>query len=192
MSGNEMISLYVNKKIKFIHNSRDKSAILARLRRAVGKETGAVPDVWEFTLDLPDELAGETGIPTPAENAAFIALTLYAMHAQGSKDDMDIHNLDAGSLGKAASRLNAKSPENEKGIKRRFDALATAKTYTEIANHARGMIQLLKAGSIALDYGRFAKDIFLLQFPSYASEVKLSWGQDYYRYSQKKEGEKDE
>jgi CRISPR system Cascade subunit CasB len=189
MKQSDQIARYVNGKIEFIHKNRDRAAILAKLRRAVGKETGTVPDVWELTLDLPSELAGKTDEPSYAENAAFIALTLYAMHAQGSKENANVHNADAGSLGKAAARLKTKNPENEKGIKRRFDALATAKNHNEIANHARGIIQLLKAGGIALDYARFAKDIFLLQLHDPAKNVKLGWGRDYYSYIPEEKGE---
>jgi CRISPR system Cascade subunit CasB len=192
MSQSNQIARYVGGKIEFVHNNRDRSAILAKLRRAVGKETGTVPNVWEFTLDLPEELKGKGESSSFAENAVFATLTLYAMHAQGSKDNANVHSAEAGSLGRAASRLKMKFPENEKGIKRRFDALATAKSYREITNHARGMIQLLKAGGVELDYIQFARDVFSLQFPDSAKSVKLKWGRDYYSYSQNEGGEDNE
>ena len=138
------------------------------------------PQIWEYTLDLPEELQGDGGEPSHGENAIFIALTLFAMHAQGS-DDI-VHWKDV-TLGTAVSKLRAKFQDSEKGIRRRFDALITAKSCDEIAVHARGMIQLLKAGGIGLDYGQFAAHVYLLQFPESAKRVRLSWGQDYFRSS---------
>jgi CRISPR system Cascade subunit CasB len=207
---------YVNRKIKMIQDERyknEKAARLARLRRAIGKEAGSVPDIWELTMDLPDELSagsysGPTA-PTAAENAVHLALTLYALHAQGesndSKGNADSAQESAGvqqgsarahtendvSIGGAAAHLKAADPDGEKGIKRRFDALATAKSYNEIATHARGMVQLFKAKKVGMDYARFAKDLYLLQFPNSAEGVKRGWGRDFYS-TIKSKGEEDE
>jgi CRISPR system Cascade subunit CasB len=186
MSGTKILQDYVNRSISSIQGSGDKAAILARLRRAAGKEVGATPDIWAFTMALPGELAGETEQPSPAENAVNIALPLYAIHQQGKLQNM--HESGAGSIGKATARLKAKNPDNEKGIKRRFDALATAKNYNEIINHARGIIQLLKAGDIDLDYALFAADLFLLQSKKYSNGVLRRWGRDFYSYIQIEEG----
>jgi CRISPR system Cascade subunit CasB len=171
----------------------EKAARLARLRRAIGKEPGSVPDIWELTMDLPEELTEgnryEPMSPTAAENAVHLAMTLYALHAQGNK--AHAHVKDSRSIGGAAAILKALNPDGEKGIKRRFDALATAKSYDEISAHARGIIQLLKAIEVSMDYARFAKDLFFLQSPGTADGVKRGWGRDFYS-TIKSKGEENE
>jgi CRISPR system Cascade subunit CasB len=172
-----------------------KAAWLAKLRRAVGKEAGTVPDIWELTIDLPEvlwarESLGELPEPTAAEKAVHLALTLYALHAHGTENGA--HISDGHSIGCAAANLCKVDPDSEKGIKRRFDALATAKAYSGVAVHARNMVQLLKRKDLRMDYSHFARDLFALQFPKPASSVKLRWGEDFHRtirQQQEEEGE---
>jgi CRISPR system Cascade subunit CasB len=166
-------------------NPGDRRAALARLRRGVGKEAGSVPELWQYLYEgFPDELMGKGNAPSYAENAAHTALTLYAMHTQGSGN---VHEKDAGSLGTAANKLKRARPNSEPGIKRRFDALAAARTAAEISLHARGLIQLLKQGDIKLDYVVFAADLYNLQFGfESAKRVLRKWGKDFY-YSNNKD-----
>jgi CRISPR system Cascade subunit CasB len=158
----------------------ERRAALAKLRLGVGREAGTVPAMWKYMYeDFPEDLAGKGDAPSYAENAIHAALTLYAMHAQGK--DAPVHDKDAGSLGKAANNLKRKKPENEAGVKRRFDALATAKTAAEINMHARGLIQLLRQNDVKLDYVGFAADLYNLQFnPESAKSVQRKWGRDFY------------
>jgi CRISPR system Cascade subunit CasB len=187
MGATSLLGDYMNRKINMIQKNSNRAAILARLRRAAGKEAGSVPDVWEFTLDLPETLVGKNEQASPAENAVSIALSLYAVHQQGKMHEM--HREGAGNIGKAAARLKAINPESEKGIKRRFDALATARGNKRIENHARGIVQLLKAGDVDLDYVMFACDLFLLQSKEFEKDVLRRWGRDFYNYIQSEEGE---
>jgi CRISPR system Cascade subunit CasB len=156
----------------------DRRAALAKLRRSVGKEAGSIPEIWQYVYEgIPDDLAGNANGASYAENAIHTALTLYAMHSQSIGN---AHDGKAGSLGRAANNLQKKNPENEAGIKRRFDALATAKTPTEISIHSRGIIQLLRQGKIMLDYAGFAKDLYYLQIGrDSAKNVLRGWGRDF-------------
>jgi CRISPR system Cascade subunit CasB len=187
MSEVKRLTAFVTGKLERLQPGDDtaaRRAALARLRRGVGKEAGSVPDLWQYLYEgFPDELKGKGGTPSYAENAAHAALTLYAMHAQGTGN---VHDKDAGSLGTAANRLKRMKPDNEPGIKRRFDALATAGTAAEINRHARGIIQLLRQGDIKLDYAGFAADLYNLQFGSEsAGKVLRRWGRDFYRFDNK-------
>lgn len=159
----------------------ERRAALARLRRGVGKDAGSVPEIWEYVYSgFPDTLKGDH-----AENAIHLALTLYAMHAQGASDEA-AHSLDACSLGKAANNLKYKKPSSEAGIKRRFDSLATAKTPTAISAHSRGLIQLLRQNGVALDYVGFAADLYRLQTGHNSARRVLSeWGRDFHSSSNK-------
>jgi CRISPR system Cascade subunit CasB len=160
-------------------DSPDSRATLAKLRRCVGKELGDAPESWNVILDgLNEELLSVNGIPTYAEEAIFVAMTLFAVHQQGNAEYISKNN---GSFGAAIQRLIDPEGRNEKAIKRRFDAVITAKDFGELAQHARGLIQLLKANGIALDYPRFAKDLFWYHFPDSKNDIRLRWGQDFYQ-----------
>ena len=157
-------------------------AQLATLRRGVGRKPGDMPDLWGLLFaDMPEEMMSRTAEPTAAEWAAYTALTLYATHQQGTEiNSQNMHTgQDAGRLGKAVARL-VKNADDRERIARRFNAFATASDMTEAAHHLRGLIQLLRAEEIPLNYIRLAGDLYRFQNPEYAPDVRLSWGQDFY------------
>lgn len=157
-------------------------AQLAALRRGVGRKPGDMPDLWGLLFaDMPEEMMSRTAEPTAAEWAAYTALTLYATHQQGTEiNRQNMHTgQDAGRLGKAVARL-VKNADDRERIARRFNAFATASDMTEAAHHLRGLIQLLRAEEIPLNYIRLAGDLYRFQNPEYAPDVRLSWGQDFY------------
>ena len=91
-------------------------------------------------------------------------------------------------LGRRVRKLvKPKEQPDDASVLRRFNALATASTMPECAHHLRGIIQLLRAGGIPLDYVQLAEDLYWLQNPVTAQRVRLRWGQDYY-YAPKTEG----
>jgi CRISPR system Cascade subunit CasB len=165
-------------------------AMLAKLRRGIGKQPGELPDLFEILLgDMPEELYGRGDDPSYSEWAIYTALTLFALHQQGKDHPMSVggktENKNTGnSLGAAVGYLVKQDRDREPAIKRRFDSVATANEFTEFAHHARGLIQLLRAGDIALDYPRFAEDLFWYQFDEMRNRVRLHWGEDYYRITQ--------
>jgi CRISPR system Cascade subunit CasB len=57
----------------------------------------------------------------------------------------------------------------------------------------RGAVQLLRGQGISLDYARLAGDLYQYQYPDFQTDVRLRWGQDYYRkLNQTKEQESEE
>lgn len=165
-------------------------AMMAKLRRGIGKQPGELPELFEILLgDMPDELYGKGDDPSYSEWAIYTALTLFALHQQGKEHPMSVggkpDNKYAGnSLGAAVGYLVKQDREREPAIKRRFDAVATSNEFTELAHHARSLIQLLKAGDVSLDYPHFAEDLFWYQFDEKRNKVRLHWGEDYYRIVQ--------
>ncbi len=179
------MSAHVSAKVYALQRSatgRNVAGDLANLRRAVNAEPGADPAVWEYTLDgLPERYVGRTDAPTAGESAVHAAMTLYAVHQQSKPTSMHKPGV---SLGRALALLGrtrsvAAQPDASKAVKRRFDALMTAESFAELTYHARGLIQQLRAADIALDYGRLAEDLRLLQRPATANSVRLRWGRDY-------------
>jgi CRISPR system Cascade subunit CasB len=157
-------------------------AMLAKLRRGIGKQPGELPELFEIVLsDMPEELYGLGDEPSYSVWAIYTALTLFALHQQGKDRPMSAGNKIDGkytgnSLGAAVGYLVRKDKERETAIKRRFDAVVTANEFTELAHHARGLIQLLRAGDIALDYPRFAEELYWYQFDEKRNQIRLRWG----------------
>ena len=68
------------------------------------------------------------------------------------------------SLGRAIRKLldPGEAPEDS-SVLRRFNALATANGMPERVHYLRGIVQLLRAKGIPLDYAQLAVDLYLLQ-----------------------------
>ena len=180
----EQLANYVAKKARELQSAyrRDDSAAvaaLAILRRGVAQPLGQDARLVGLTVGglranpngLPDE-------PLPDEQAAYAALTLFALHQQGHRDQ-DMHR--AGYPFGRSARLLGRKSGSEDAVRRRFTAVATATSWDETVHHARGLIMQFRAQQIPLDYGQFARDLFGLQNPRYAERVRLSWGRHFYR-----------
>lgn len=153
-------------------SEQSKRAFLAKLRRGVGKTTGSVPEIWEFTIGALPESAGDY-----AENAVHVALTLFAAHRQGT----DIDGQNGGTLGAAVAKL--RTDDNDTAVTRRFNSAVTAATITELSVHARSLVQLLKSKNINMDYPKFAQELYSWQINP--EKIRLNWGRDYWRLRNK-------
>ena len=171
---------------------RGDKATLAILRRAAGKTPEKDPLAWSCVLDtlLPDFSVGKDDNANSAELAAFIALTLYALHQRSLHTPM--HQKGNKSLGTAVAELTLAS--DSKSIKSRLDTLMVARTASATSYHLRSLISLLHAYEIPLDYAQLACDLRKLYTPfaEYFSSVSarqksydlresviLRWGRDY-------------
>jgi CRISPR system Cascade subunit CasB len=180
----KQVRAFVKRKISWLTGSGNESAAkatLAKLRRGISKTPGSMPELWEATLkDLPQELIGKGQDPSYGEWAVHTALTLFALHQQGKDLKLQCMNKDGEFLGISLRKL-VSDDEEEKRIKRRFDAASTSSSMEEFSHHLRGLIQLLKAKSIPLDYPVLAEDLYWLQLPNVRDSVRLRWGRDFYR-----------
>jgi CRISPR system Cascade subunit CasB len=154
-------------------------AALARLRRGAGKPVGTVSDILEHTMAAEFAPRGCGDEPTPAETAAHLALTLYATHQQAQSQRM--HHRGHG-VGRSIRRLLPdERAEQIHPVQRRFQALGASQDVNELARHLRGMVQLLRAKAIPLDYGLLADELLAWQRPGGPSRIRLRWGRDFYR-----------
>lgn len=150
---------------------------LARLRNGLGKQPGedmqlvalTTANLYSDEIQLPDK-------PTELEQAAFAAITLFALHQQ-SKRSKGMHQRGV-SLGEAAHRLPQRA--QSEGVQRRMNALVSATSWESTVTHARGLIQMLRAADIPLDYAQFAQDLLTLHDPDRAHWVRNRWGRDFY------------
>jgi CRISPR system Cascade subunit CasB len=192
-NSSKALANFVSSKIGYLLNSRDESSVrasLAKLRRGIGKKPGSLPDIWNLTLEgLPENFLSKTDEPTRAEWAAHMAMTLFALHQQGKNPRDNPMSTPNELLGSAVRLLISRRGESaEQAIKRRFDAVVTSSSATELAHHLRGLIQLLRSESIPLSYPQLAWDLFQFQEPELRDDVRLRWGRDYYKM---RKGEED-
>lgn len=189
MSKKEEVGKYVFGQISFLSSNLNSSAVkarLANLRRGAGKAPGELPELWgSFLNGISDDLQSRSGEPTEEEWSIYLALTMYAIHQQGNSDSVHSENI---SLGRAAAKLmdDPKNDDERERVLRRFGPIVTAKDMPEMSHHVRGLIQLMKAKSIKLDYVKLAEDIYDFQHEQTRNNVRLRWGQDFY-YTEKGE-----
>jgi CRISPR system Cascade subunit CasB len=190
MSKADDIGNIVSKKVGWLSLSGAKQrAALAKLRRGIGREPGDTPEIWDIILaELPESLTGWDGTTTRAEYAIHTSLTLFALHQQGKGEPVSYPGI---SFGTAIRRLVSPDKGNEQAVKRRFDATVTARDFIEFAQHARGLVQLMKANDVLLDYSRFAKDLYWFQDTEQKTKVMLRWGQDFWAPVKSEQDEQD-
>lgn len=163
-------------------------AALAHLRRAVGKPITAVPQTWPFSIGPWSESDYSGGDASYAEQACHDALTLYAMHQQGRPTPMHQAGTGLGTAVRALGRHQKPADDTTPPSRRRFDAVLTATDPVEITRHLRGLVQQMRAQSIALDYAQLADDLFDLQRGQRpAQRVRLRWARELYRVDQQTE-----
>ena len=191
ISYSDMAADYVQNRIIGMSRSNNEPRVradLAILRRGVDKHPGENPEIWAVTLsDIDENLQSRDGNPTKAEWAIHLALCLFASHQQGKDIKTDCMHKAGERLGMAIRKLKSGDSEDTDPIKRRFNVLATSNDIDEFAHHLRGMVQLLKASGIALDYTQLTKDIYDFMDPERRNLLRLRWGQDFYGNSKPSE-----
>lgn len=165
---------------RVLRNQPSGVAALARLRRGVSKQPGDVQDILEYTLAPEFAEGANDDAPTAREIAAHISMTLYALHQQSQR--LPMHRRGFG-LGRSVRQLNGPDADGQPGaVRRRFNALGTADSLDELVHHARGMVQLLRAKAIPLDYALLAEQLVWWQTtPGGPAAVRRAWGRDFYR-----------
>jgi len=146
---------------------------LAALRRGVGREAGAVPQMWPYYTTLT-----ESGQVTPRLRAEHVALTLFAVHQQSKA--RPVHRFGIG-VGRALHELRRSERFSDEAVDRRFAAAATATSFLEVSYHLRALLTQLRAvDGAALDYTRLYDDLVAWQDPEQRIKVCRVWGALYF------------
>lgn len=160
-------------------------ATLAQLRRGAGKLLQDVPELWGICGI--ERLYGEHGlhdgrsehIRAKAENALFLAMTLYALHQQShTKERMHVPKSELG----AAVRRLMPADKIDEPIRRRFVRLGTATNLEALAYRLREVISLLRREAIPLDYALLARQLYEAQLPDGLRQVRQQWGRSFHAY----------
>jgi CRISPR system Cascade subunit CasB len=180
-SAKETIEKLTQKKLDWIMNKDGEGqsrAILANLRRGVGRSPGEIPELWGALFDRMPDCFFEN---KRSEWALYTALTLFALHQQGHELQTEPMHREKVGLGTAMACLVDDQRENEERITRRFNQIATSADLWEMSQHLRGAVQLMRREGIPLDYALLAGDLYQYQNPDFQTSVRLRWGRDYYK-----------
>lgn len=148
-------------------------AMLAALRRGVGREPGTVPEMWPHYRELTAD-----GHVTRRLRAEHITMALFGVHQQSKSQP--VHRQGVG-VGRAMAALRDSNRFSGDAVDRRFVTFATATSLAEIETHLRGLItQLRDVEGGALDYTQLFHDLVRWQDPDQAPEVRRRWGSQYF------------
>ncbi|RNL87282.1 type I-E CRISPR-associated protein Cse2/CasB [Halostreptopolyspora alba] len=166
-------------------------ALMARLRRGAGKLPHDTPELWGETY-LASDFAELPWNPTEeeeerAETAIHVAFTLYALHQQSVRDGR-MHRRPVRNhgyrrdhdLGSAMRRLMGE--EIDEPLRKRFVHAGTATTIGPLAFRLRGLVRLLRASGVALDYGLLADQLYTAQREGGMRRVRRDWGRGFVSY----------
>lgn len=189
------IENFVVKKIYILQAEADSGsgkAMLANLRRGIGREPGELPQIFGILLqDMPEEFLSRDGTVTKEEWVCYVSLTLYALHQQGyDVRSQQMHTEEDSSIGKAMYKLMMAydgDPNAEQRMVQKLRMLSTSVDKKELSYHLRAIIKLLKSNGITMNYRKLAGDLYEMQFPEGKKRVCLRWGQDFYRGRNRKE-----
>ncbi|MBQ3425365.1 MAG: type I-E CRISPR-associated protein Cse2/CasB [Clostridia bacterium] len=169
-------------------------ATLAELRRGVGRAPGDIPALWGmFLQDMPEDMQGKGTDASRQEIAVYTALTLFGVHQQGWDPARERMHRAGNAFGSAVARLApAGDADARERVERRFSRAATSVDMTEFVHHLRGLVQLLRADGIPLDWAQLAGQLYLYQDKDRVSGVRLRWGEDFYSALNRKENKEEE
>lgn len=169
-----------------LNDSPQARAELAELRKASQDLYVFPPSVWHL-VDLPEASNNSSSdLLTAKEQAIRGALWLYARHQRGRTTPMHQRGVN---LGEAVSRLaRLEGMDNEKAVRRHFDATVMSTTFSGFFNHLKGLIGQLGStrAAIAIDYGLLAQDLYRFAIPGGRQKVTLSWARGYARQKNEK------
>ncbi|MEV8052415.1 type I-E CRISPR-associated protein Cse2/CasB [Streptomyces bacillaris] len=160
---------------------------LARLRRGVGKRAHEVEDLWG--IEAMDDLAvllkgsGEFSRPEDAEEAVFLACTLWALHQQSGRDQgMHQRNQNLGGAVRALIRAQGTAGEDEEGspLRKRLVRIGTAESLDSVAVRLREIVLLLRDAKVPLDYARLAGQLYRWQHRPDRAGVQREWGREFH------------
>ncbi|MFD8967761.1 type I-E CRISPR-associated protein Cse2/CasB [Streptomyces sp. NPDC059568] len=163
-------------------------ADLASLRRGAGHTAHQVQDHWGLGgLDELAEILADTETYVRrehAEEAVYLAVTLWALHQQSVRDS-DMHN-PKGSLGGAVRTLMRKKSDNRsedelnEPLRKRLVRVGTADSIESVAVRLREIVLLLRGEQVSLDYGRLADQLYRWQFRPQRAAVRREWGREFH------------
>ncbi|VEI13472.1 type I-E CRISPR-associated protein Cse2/CasB [Trueperella bialowiezensis] len=158
---------------------RAARATLAELRRYSSLDLRANPlavgqVLFVMQEEFSEKLVGKGDAPTPSEKAAYVSLTLFAIHMQSASEPAHVSGIG---FARACGRLHAKIASGS--VKARVDAMLLASNEDARLVHIRSLVSLLRSNNLGFDYARLATDLRALASIEKRPGVQLRWGRDF-------------
>jgi CRISPR system Cascade subunit CasB len=159
-----------NPFIQYLEEHRDDRAMLAALRRGVGKPPGAVPEVSKY---VQRRLAEDA--PAYLEEAYYLIAPLFALHpAPGGVGDMGAH----------FAALYEPDEEPPPSVERRFMLLLSAHP-DDLADYLRQAVRLLKSKDkeVPVNWQQLLRDVLAWKSPDERRRVQVQrrWARKFWR-----------
>lgn len=156
-----------NAFILYLEENRDDRAMMAALRRGLGREPGTVPEVSRI---VQRRLASNA--PSFLEDAYHLIAPLFALHsAEGGRGNMGDHF-------RAMCEPGQDPPPN---VERRFMGLL-ARDSTDLADALRQAVSLLKSKGVPVDWDQLLRDVLAWSHPD--RYVQKYWARAFWRNAQ--------
>ncbi|MFD4232775.1 type I-E CRISPR-associated protein Cse2/CasB [Streptomyces sp. NPDC058542] len=172
---------------QYLSDTSAAVAELARLRRGAGKRVHQVQDLWGVggTEELAQLLDGRKEFIRLeyAEEAVFLASTMWALHQQSGRDaGMHDRRQNLGGAVRALIRLKGASGEDEEDspLRKRLVRVGTAESLDSVAVRLREIVLLLRGAREPLDYARLAGQLYRWQHRPDRSGVQREWGREFH------------
>ncbi|MEU3654814.1 type I-E CRISPR-associated protein Cse2/CasB [Streptomyces sp. NPDC032161] len=185
-------SYIINLQPRYLRDESSAVAELARLRRGAGKRAHAVKDLWGMdSLDNLVVLLAELADPPrqkeaeKAEEAVFLASTLWALHQQSRREKgmhADRHNLGGAVRALIRQRAMGGTDEEESALLKRLVRVGTAESFDSAAVRLREIVLLLRSAPdpLPLDYARLAGQLYRWQHRPDRPGVQREWGREFH------------
>lgn len=175
---------------RYLNDDPAAVAKIARLRRGAGKRAHELQELWGIdALDKLAELMEELAEPPHqedaerAEEAVFLASTLWALHQQSRREDkMHVDGRHLGGAVRALIQQSATSGADEEGspLRTRLVRVGTAESLDSVAVRLREIVLLLRTASEPLDYARLAGQLYRWQNRRDRPGVQREWGREFH------------
>jgi len=145
-------------------DSRNGRAVLAALRRGLGRRPGAAPEMYPYLVPWTSHLSGWR------EEVFYLVASLFASHP------VSWHGEGASNFGASMAQVRAK--EGGDSTQRRFVALLNSHR-DDLPDHLRHAVSLCASKEVPVNWGRLLRDL-----PSWDDDsrwVQLRWAREFWK-----------
>jgi len=150
--------------ITYLEKRREDRAMLAALRRGLGRPPGTAPEMYRYVVPW---LGDDT--PRWREDAYYLVAALFAYHPKEGGQ---------GNLGRSFARARVPQGDNT-AIERRFTALLSAHP-DDLDVYLRQAISFLKSKETPVDWHQLLSDVMAWGHPDYRERVQKAWARAFW------------
>lgn len=144
--------------------NRNGRAVLAALRRGLGRRPGEAPEMYPYLVPWTSHLSGWS------EEIFYLVASLFASHP------MPWHGEGSGNFGASMAQVKAKGGGDS--TQRRFVALLNSHR-DDLSEHLRHAVSLCASSEVPVNWGRLLRD--LPRWDDDHRRVQLRWAREFWK-----------